>query len=121
MNREEITNVLPTLISRLEKAEDFVLEQTPIVVQELLAWNFTLSLTMFCLTLLIGPTVCYLFLGPIRRAEDRRDHDGGPMSFTAGVLGVVLTLLLLCGNLTWLKITIAPRVWLLEYASELVK
>lgn len=128
---ESAAAVLPNLIDRLAKAEDFILEQAPLVLQELLRWHFIKSLISFIFVLIftavciIGGRKLWLVRGLQERIykQTRDDGYGGPT--TCAVL-LYLFMAMACSTLIfstldWLHIWIAPRVWLIEYAATLVK
>jgi hypothetical protein len=94
---------------------DFAKEQIPDVIQQLLMWNMTRSVVISLLTLVLA-----CILGWVVYKDVKEWHT----EVVAGV-GAVLLFVSLCfsvGNLLEaLKIWIAPKVWLLEYAANLIK
>jgi heme/copper-type cytochrome/quinol oxidase subunit 2 len=124
---EQANKVLPELITRLQNAEDFIIEQTPLVIQELLTWNFALSLIWHC----IGWLLIFMFAITFKsvwtfrsKLEKQTSEKGVPTLLTVliqSLLLVVPALFFIFSNLVWLQILIAPRVYLLEYASQLTK
>jgi hypothetical protein len=119
----------------VDKAVDMVQEQAPILVHEVLQWYFAYNLIMFIigLALVIGVFVMNYKHYKFCAAQQKLDYKDrspfyteegweigrffGTIIFTAVPLVVALFIL----NLDWLKIWIAPRLWLIEYTAQLVK
>ena len=121
--------VLPAIIDRLAKAEDFVIEQAPLVIQELLTWNFVISLLWHIVGWVLLSTI-FLYSKKLWefRGEEELESKGTAQEGFATVLTIIVYVahvffssLFIFSNLDWLKIWIAPRVWLIEYAAELAK
>jgi len=113
------------IIEWTKGAKDFVTEQAPLLVQEVLAWGFWYYFiwAAFCATaILVGMFGIYSIMRCYftKPAESR---DGDFLGATAVVSAATLVpLVFFCLNLIWmLKIVIAPRMYLLEYLSKLVK
>ncbi len=132
------------LVKAIEKAEgaldsgiDFAMEQAPEVIQQAMMWNMTLSLItcFFGLFILAVISTWWFFLYKMRSTavENKKDNwffsssgdttvdsdlpifYGCMLSFVFVVVGFAIL------NLTWLKIWIAPKLWLIEYAASLAK
>ena len=108
---------------------DALYEQAPEVVSQLLLWHGIESLLM-CLIGFAFLTVPF-WLYKIGRAiyinlEVAKEHDQFTFWFPASLVGVICSVLFLMAgfqkcNLTWLKIYIAPKVYLLEYLANFIK
>lgn len=112
------------LIEALEK-------ECPLVVKELLAWEFwsSLILCVICLSFIIV-SLCAAtnkdFIKRIRAAENMPDGDMGPGEVVVGWMGPIasLTIFGICFIVDLfdvIKVMIAPRVWLLEYINDMVR
>lgn len=116
----------------VDKSVDLVMEQAPILIQEVLHWYFAYNLILFIIGIallgfqfyVIRKTHLYL------KAEGEKPASyGGTRGYDEfmwapiGLILVIYNLIVFasCINLTWLKIWIAPRLWLIEYTAELVK
>ncbi len=106
-------------IATAEAAGQFVVAEVPIVIEQLLAWRFWMFGLMNFLgwSLLILSTTVFIYLG-----KKLHEQTGGMihMLWVSHVLIVPVCLIELC-NLTWLQILIAPKLYLLEYAAELIR
>lgn len=110
----------------ISKGVDFALEQTPDIIHQALVWFATLSFIEFVSQIL----VFYVSYRLIKHANKLGwfDDGGSPDSgFIVGCIGVIalfMNFLILTtrGNvLNWLQIWIAPKIFLIEYASHLIK
>ena len=117
---EKLQEALAELITLTIQGKDFVLEQAPDVITQLLAWNFTVSLIWF----IVGGLMV-LIIAPIWTATlngKLRDGDNDPVfAIIYSILAPLTGLLIITSNMAWLQIAIAPKVYLLEYASGLIK
>lgn len=134
MNEElknKANDMLLEMLNGLEKMVDFSVEQLPLLVQELLFWNFTKSLILSVFWGLVLITSVIVFIKLLKWGfssyEDSylKKHESSPEIFIPST--IILPVLMICSvivifeNLDWLKIMIAPRLYLLEYAASLIK
>ena len=115
----------------MDKAVDMVIEQTPILVQEILHWYFAYNL-IICITSILGiGLIIWLNVKQYNWVKKQSELPSKQQSevyncWTDGVfisnifqiipIGFMASMI----NLTWLKIIIAPRLWLIEYAANLI-
>jgi hypothetical protein len=121
--KETANNLLVGLIQTATQAGDFIKEQIPKVIKELLLYNtaieaFQVLLSSVILALLWGKWFQYWH----KKAVKERDADYYFTAlFPSGILSLFLCPWLYFSLTNLLKITLAPRVWLIEYAADLVK
>jgi len=127
---EEVTNkaneLLLSMLNGIETASDFVIDQTPDVIQQLLAWHFITSLLCFVF-IFASPFIFYFIGGKIVSMMCQEDDDKERIFCVnigkcVGLLASFLTVVgLFCEAqpLAWLQIWIAPKLYLLEYAASL--
>ncbi len=101
----------------VDKAVDMVTEQAPLLIQEVLKWYFAYNLILFILGIVVIIGTIY----GVRKLVKYVDADGAEYLLVAGILAFVGTISSSLINLQWLKIWIAPRLWLIEYTTNLVK
>ena len=113
---QKAEDVLLQMIDKAAEIGSAAVDEIPLVVQELLHWKFAESL-LFFLSSLVLMFVSFKFTKWIWK-EDNLEAACIPLGFVnIGMYGVA------CGVFTidWLQIWLAPRVYLLEYAANLVK
>lgn len=112
---------LAELLDKSMQAGDFLVEQAPMVVQELLAYK-AFEHAVYALVLFLA---CCLFVFIIlnRIKEFRRSGDDDDVGIAAflSLPAVMLFCFFLSDLLSFIKIMVAPKVYLLEYAAALVK
>lgn len=136
-----LAQMIEKAMTGVDAATEFMVAETPEVVQQLLSWYMLWSFLKFLLgaTILIcvivawwkGPKGLGECLNPDANRWDRKykwslthDKDGDAfMFFLTGLATAFVTLIgvAFASSFDWLKILIAPKIWLLEYASSLVK
>lgn len=129
--------ILDWLETSVKQTTEFVVEQTPQFIQELLAYSFWYSLIWFFISL-IALTFAgrglykiifkdYYGIKPEDTFKNRWGNDEmKPSVVVSRVAFTVLTVVsFLFGSISiqmdWLKIKVAPRVYLLEYALKAIK
>lgn len=103
----------------VEKSVDMVMEQAPLLVHEMLNWYFTYNLIQFVAGIvLFGLTI---YVAPKITKRHWKTSEGFiivPVACASIIAFVMCSALV---NLQWLKIWIAPRLWMIEYTAELIK
>lgn len=136
---QALANLLNMAIDGIEGAKTFAEAQLPDVVEQLLTWKMLESLVPVSIAILLWVGAVYLLISTpaaIRRVRKARDngeewtnyhnltspaYDFASRGLHRILPALVATLVgLLMFNLTWLQILVAPKVYLLEYASKLV-
>ena len=138
-----IAGAVTKTVGAVETAAGFLSAQAPEVIEQLLMWNLVKSSLLFFLGLVFLYTA-YIFskkwvgVGVIinpnthyssdKRHEPTLTHDRyGDVSligiylwiFVAAILFIGISLML--SNLDWLKILLAEKIWLMEYAAYMVR
>lgn len=122
MNEElqtRITQYLDAIESSAETAGDFVVEQTPLLAQEYLAWMFWSNVFIAALTLLVAAVcglICYLLI----RASKKHPGVLAEAVFLSGFFGLVCVAIACTAAYDAIKVTVAPRVVLLEAVKDLL-
>lgn len=121
---EILNGALRKAIEVASKTGEFVVQQAPDVVQQLIVWKTA----AYALELVISVVFTAWMVWIIRKLHKSVDYD----SYEAPpyIIGMVFAALFgACSTLfcslpsafALLKITLAPKVWLLEYAAALIK
>lgn len=134
---EALANLLQLAVDGVEGAVEFSKAQIPDVVEQLLMWHMLESLivtfTPLIFVIIFGSVSLWCcnnldnFHEKAKKIDPNHspEKDMIPVEFVclgAMVCTAASTLVfLLSMNTTWLKILVAPKLYLLEYAAELVK
>jgi len=114
---------LKAIISTTTEAKDFILSELPDVIQQLLMWKMAESIVhnIIPLTVIIIVTTngykCFIWCHKNNWAE--KCFSWFMPSLLFFVVGFIVSLIAI--NLVWLQIWVAPKVYLLEYAANLIK
>lgn len=146
---EQANKILVDLLQKasngIDAAVTFSQAQIPDVIHQLLVWNFTKSLALTLLMVLTIPFVVKFSMAMLRRQQDgvfdnegyswdrgkpkfkptliwQKDGDLSPLTIIFGfAIGLYVAILLgVVADMTWLKIWLAPKLYLIEYATSLV-
>lgn len=128
---DQLQKVLADIITRVTSGADaaiqFGKEQIPEVLKQLLIWNFTFSfLIWFSATAVIVGYIIWMLTKFRWWFKNQRstttELDAAVISITGiwGFISFIMIFVFWC-NLDWLKIWVAPKLYLLEYAASLIK
>lgn len=104
------------------EATDFVLAQAPELIQQLLLWKATESFIEMAIGIAIAVWTVVFVKKMVLVYKEDSPHEWGiltTMTIMAACIPMGISLAII--NLTWLKIWIAPKLFLLEYAASLIK
>lgn len=121
---EELQTAVTEIINSTISAKDFLVGQLPEYVEQLLMWHATYSLVMCILGFLLVALICYVDVRIYRYMKsdefDKWQRGDAYLGMAVGSFVLMIPAGLMV-NITWLKILIAPKVWLVEYAASLVR
>jgi len=149
MNEElqnEAVSALKSIITSVTEAKEFVIGELPEVINQLLLWELSISIVenLICIIIMIISTLTikWFWVPPkagkssmnyrwesktkahkdLKDAQWWQDSAGCAISVIGTILLVIVLIVsLTCTNLVWLKIWLAPKIFLIEYAADLVK
>ena len=105
--------------SAVESGTAFVVDQVPLVLQELLLWKLVFY-SIICPGALLVCFIC--IIGCVRsvKAEIKTKNEAcAAIYIPSGILAVVAFVCFVVHINTWLQVMLAPRVYLLEFGVEL--
>lgn len=128
---DQLQKVLADIITRVTSGADaaiqFGKEQIPEVLKQLLIWNFTFSfLIWFSATAIIVGYIIWMltkfrwWFKNQRTTTSEQDAAVTALTVMWGIITFIMIFVFWC-NLDWLKIWVAPKLYLLEYAASLIK
>ena len=97
----------------------FVEKEAPLLLQEWMNWNFVISLVWFCLCLIVVLLVLFTIYKSSKN-EFRIIEETEGAIFIFWIVVPFVSFVIMCFNVDWLQIWIAPRVWLLENIKTLL-
>jgi hypothetical protein len=124
MNYEDVLGkFLQTTLDTAEKVGEFAVAQLPELVQQALNWYFAYGLIHFVVGVALAIVAIVLEMKAFRLATAADDAKSFFDVYV--VLGMVpripaWVIVFNLVNLQWLKIWIAPKLWLVEFATKLV-
>lgn len=120
--KEKILENLNYFLEYVKQGTDFIKDQAPLYVQEIVQYHMVLylSYTIICF-FIIGVSIWLLQKGTKIVKKDHYDEFGFTL-IVAGVIGVVIPFFINIYNMTmFIKTVIAPRVFVMDYLIHLIK
>lgn len=116
--QQAITKMIEKALSGLDAGAEFLAGEIPDVVMQLMMWHGVRS-AIECIAGILVVVIGFLIVRRYHSAVYETVEDGREafMIFTHSWPAFGLFFV----NIEWLKIVIAPKVWLIEYAANLVK
>lgn len=123
--QQAVQKLIDKGVSGIEAGADFLQQEIPEYVMQLLMWHGVYNFMLMAVSLL---GLLLWGVAEVKIFKKLKTMDINEQDWTFRYLGLgsvvrVIPLLIVCAsmNLEWLKIWIAPKVWLVEYAASLVK
>jgi len=112
-------NLLNWLEQTIKTTTDFGAEQIPLFIQELLQYNYWMSLSQFIVGI-VGALLSLFAAYKFVKWSLKKDIDDLPFSmFFLFPIGGFISFSY--HNLDWIMIQLAPRLYLMEYVKEMIK
>lgn len=125
--KQAVADMIQAATKSAGEAKDFLAGQIPDVIRQLLMWKMAESI-VYCL---IGIAMMIIWIKAARKyfaygKSEEWDFDSSEGMVPATMFGGLLSVFWLGGtiaflNTTWLQIWIAPKVYLIEFARDLIK
>jgi len=120
-----LVEILIRAISGIDSSVAFMQAELPDVVHELLLWYGVKGILMCFIGVTLIVAMVKVDILAFKKMRNSGDFDFMDVAFFYGAIGSIVRLVYLFPigmlNLEWLQIWIAPKIWLMEYAAELVK
>lgn len=126
---EQLQKALAELIGKasngIEASVSFLSSEIPDVISQLLSWYAVKSATLTILGLLMCVTWFFVEKAILSKLK-KEDVELFDVAMFYGLLGCFIRIIPFIAltkmiSLDWLQIWIAPKIWLIEYASQLAK
>ena len=121
---EKLAQALSDIISSAGAAKGFLLGQAPEVLRQVLLWHFAYNMMLFTVSLILLPILAYLNYRQVKYWMGHKELfiNQAEAIFFWNLLQVPPIVGCCCSvNFTWLKILIAPKLYLIEFASSFIK
>ena len=130
-----VAAMITKAVGAFEKGADFMSDQIPDVVHQLLMWNMVYY-ALLCVTGVVSLIALIYFnyrqvkwwMGDVQvsgyggeKRIESRNIKYAPAQMLNIIQAFPIAAIFKFINIEWLKIWIAPKVWLIEYAANLVK
>jgi hypothetical protein len=125
---QELQQAIQELIEKSSSAVgtgfSFIEGELPEYISQLLLWYSLSGFLLFCLGVILAIVAIY---ADVRLYKYSKEKDNSDIWFGYFVLGSAVRVIVLClvlsfiSRFEWLQILIAPNVWLVEYATGLLK
>lgn len=121
---QALIDILQQLNGAAGAATDFLLAEIPDVIRQLLLWHGVLNFSRMLGFFFLGGLLIWADIALFRAA--RKHWDAATTMGVWGALGSIPRIAAWLAifplfNITWLQVWLAPKVWLVEYATRLVK
>jgi len=119
-----LAETLQKVLGGIDATTQFAAAQLPDVINQLLTWYFVYYILLALSAVMLLGLQIYISYWWITKMEPKMPPATKWLGtvFGAGFIGLGL-LLIEAGifNLQWLKIWLAPKLWLIEYSATLMK
>lgn len=120
-----LVEILNKAISGIDTSVAFMQAELPDVIHELLLWYGVKGLIMCLAGVILLVAMIKVDMFAFKKMSNSGDLEAFEVVIFYGCMGSIARLAYLIPfgmmNLEWLQIWIAPKIWLMEYAAELVK
>jgi hypothetical protein len=117
---EKLVDMLNWAEGALKTGSDFVVEQTPLYIQELLIYNFWASLTWFVISFICFIITIYATYRLVSYFVKNDNGDALPFTMFL-VFPILFSVMGMEKNTDWFKIKVAPRVYIVDYLRTELK
>lgn len=121
---KNLNEALTVTKDSIAKAVEFLQQEIPDVIAQLLRWEFAWSLIWWTVGvgMIIGMVVITKKVWKFSKKSSLDDQAAMWGIFSVfGSAAWLFSLMTFFSNFTWLKIWLAPKVYLIEYASRLIQ
>jgi hypothetical protein len=123
-SEEALARFINGTLDAADKVGQFAVAELPQFITEALHWYFAYNLILFVAGVALAIFAIVVDVKLFKSALKTESYD--VMFGAYGILGmiprtIVWVPVFVMVNLQWLKIWIAPKLWLIEYAARLLK
>jgi len=122
--QKALTELVEKSMEGMDSTVNFLQAEIPEVLKQLLMWHGVSNFIYFMIGIFMA--ICLIILDVIIIRKGIKDRWDDELWMIAAIGGTTLNVIIatissIFINMQWLQIWIAPKVWLIEYASKLIK
>jgi hypothetical protein len=122
---QQLAEILKKGLEAAEKTGNFVVEQAPDLIQQLIVWKTCEYIFLIIISIAFIFSVYKWHKSAMKRYDDFIDFCNEIESFIYGAYAIVVIVIfgiaLFQSFFNLIQILLAPKIWLIEYASQLIK
>jgi hypothetical protein len=123
--QKTLSEFIQRIVSGIDGTVNFMDAQLPDYITQLLVWYGVYNLILFILGLAMMAFVPYYLIKimPIIAKKEAEVSIDAAVTYVFSAIGsVLMSIFSACTmNVEWLKVYLAPKVWLVDYAAGLIK
>ena len=136
----QLVEILQAVSTSVGDAKEFIITELPDVVQQVLSWYTVLSIIENIIGIILVVLMVYIIRNMVVKPKSmstanivqrlsfmKENYNENGIDYSPGVLLWAATVIVMFAaamstlNIVFLKILIAPKLWLIEYAATLGK
>ena len=120
---DKLMPLVDKALSAMESTGEFVIEQTPLLLQEFYAWHISKSIFLGLMFLVASILCIVVFVKSIKWDKALNAEEDNPIYWITGTFsgmgGIVFIVVFFNRVYDLIMILVAPRLYLIEYFMEL--
>ena len=122
---QQLAEILKKGLEAAEKTGNFVVEQAPDLIQQLIVWKTCEYIFLILISIAFLFSIYKWCKSAIKRYGNLDNFFGEPEVIVFSIYSIVVILIfviaLFQSFFNLLQILLAPKIWLIEYATNLIK
>ena len=122
---QQLAEILKKGLEAAEKTGNFVVEQAPDLIQQLIVWKMCEYIFLIIISIAFIFSLYKWHKSVMKRYDNYDNFRDKIESFIYGVYAIAVILIfgiaLFQSFFNLFQILLAPKIWLIEYASQLIK
>jgi len=122
---QQLAEILKKGLEAAEKTGNFVVEQAPDLIQQLIVWKTCEYIFLILISIAFMFSLYKWHKSAMKRYDDFNDFCNKSEFFIYCIYAIVVILIfgiaLFTSFFNLIQILLAPKIWLIEYATNLIK
>ena len=122
---QQLAEILKKGLEAAEKTGNFVVEQAPDLIQQLIVWKTCEYIFLILISIAFLFSIYKWYKSAMKRYDDLDNFIDKPEFFVFSIYSIVVILIfviaLFQSFFNLFQILLAPKIWLIEYATNLIK